>query len=146
MVYEYSNSGPDSMPFYIQLQVWLHTLVCPDCAQEIERYEVTRSILSEDFFPDAPGIEDSIMAKLETENEPEIIPSGFSTRGWVIAGIIILISLATASFGLDFKRITAESGDSFLLPVGITIGTVLTVYGALFIGTHLKELRERFGL
>ena len=35
---------------------------------------------------------------------------------------------------------------SFLLPVGITIGVVLTTYGALFIGSHLKELSERFGL
>jgi hypothetical protein len=30
--------------------------------------------------------------------------------------------------------------------VGITIGIVLTCYGALFIGSHLKELMERFGL
>jgi hypothetical protein len=35
---------------------------------------------------------------------------------------------------------------SYLLPVGITIGIVLTSYGALFIGSHLKELSERFGL
>jgi hypothetical protein len=35
---------------------------------------------------------------------------------------------------------------SFLLPVGITVGIVLTSYGALFIGGHLKELSERFRL
>jgi hypothetical protein len=153
MVYEYSGeSGESSMPLYIQFQIWLHTLVCPDCAQEIERFEVARNILSEDFFPVSPGIENSIMAKIENEpdfareKEPYVIPAGLPTRGWVIAGIIILVSLATVFFGLDFKSIKAESGISFLLPVGITIGTVLTVYGALFIGSHLKELSERFGL
>jgi hypothetical protein len=35
---------------------------------------------------------------------------------------------------------------SFLLPVGITFGIVLTSYGALFIGSHLEEFSERFGL
>jgi len=30
--------------------------------------------------------------------------------------------------------------------MGITIGIILTTYGALFIGSHLKQLSERFGL
>jgi hypothetical protein len=148
MVYECEGS----MPLYNQAQVWLHTLICPDCAQEIERYQVSRNILSEDFFSSImpmPGLEDSIMSKIEAE-EPLVDvpenPGGLSTRGWVIAGLIILVSLATVFLGIDFKNVRAESGMSFLLPVGITVGTVLTVYGAIFIGTHLKELSERFGL
>jgi hypothetical protein len=142
MVYEQEGE----LSLYNQLQVWMHTLVCPDCAQEIERYQVCRDILYEDFLSPPDGLEDSIMAKIETEENYAAAPAGLSTRGWVIAGLIILISLATAYFGLDFKRITAETGISFLIPVGITIGSVLTVYGAIFIGTHLKELSERFGL
>jgi hypothetical protein len=134
------------------MRVWLHTIFCPNCAQEIERYRVSRSILENDFFPISPGLEDSIMAKIDAlEEQREIkdgyaIPGGLSTRGWVIAGLIILISLATAFFGFDFKNLTNESGISFLLPMGITIGIVLTTYGVLFIGSHLKELSERFGL
>ena len=146
MVYESDDS------LLNQIQVWLHTLVCPACAQEIERYEVSRSILREDFFPLPPNLEDSIMALAAAENEQpgaeEIFasPGGISTRAWVIAGLIILVSLATVFFGLDFKKLVSETGMSFLLPVGITVGTVVTVYGAFFIGSHLKELTERFGL
>jgi hypothetical protein len=33
-----------------------------------------------------------------------------------------------------------------MIPIGITIGIMLTGYGALFIGSHLKEFSERFGL
>jgi hypothetical protein len=106
--------------------------------------------MTEDFFPPAPGLEDSIMAKVALEIEEEqpqtASVGGLSTRGWVIAGLIILISLATAFFGFDFKRIVGEMGTSFLLPASITIGIVLTTYGAFFIGSHLKELSERFGL
>jgi len=57
-----------------------------------------------------------------------------------------MVSLITAFFGLDFKNLASESGISFLLPMGITIGIILTTYGALFISSHLNELSERFGL
>lgn len=159
-VYEYSGCMPgteDSMPLLVQLQVGLHLLICPNCAQEVERFEVTRDILRSDFLPPAPDFEDSVMAMiaaeegeslaaLEAEEAGVLIPGGLSTRGWVIAGLIILASLGTAFFGLDFNRVARDAGMSFMLPVGITIGIVLTSYGALFIGSHLKELSERFGL
>jgi hypothetical protein len=37
-------------------------------------------------------------------------------------------------------------GSSFLLPIGITIGAIVSAYGALFSGSHLKELSSRFNL
>lgn len=149
MVYE---SGESSQSVLNQIQIWLHTLICPDCAQEIERYEVSKAVMREDFFPLSPGLEDSIMARIASEEfqieteDSYSVPGGISTRGWVIAGLIILISLATAFFNIDFQNLANETGVSFLLPVGITIGIILTTYGALFIGSHLKELTERFGL
>jgi hypothetical protein len=152
MFYEYSGGDPDnSIPFINQIQIWLHTLICPNCAQEIERFEVSRNIMNDDFFPASPGLEDSIMAMVAEEELPEAeginaVPGGLSTRSWAIAGIIIFLSLATAFFGLDFQNLAHETGTSFLLPAGITIGCVLTIYGAFFIGSHLKELSERFGL
>jgi len=155
LVYEYSGGDADRedpMPLFYQIQVWLHTMICPACAQEIERYEAARNILREDFFPPSPELEDAIMAKIaveeiQTESEESYAAAGgLSFRGWAIAGLIILVSLATSFFGLDFQKVANVSGISFLLPVGITIGIVLTTYGAFFIGSHLKELSERFDL
>jgi hypothetical protein len=152
MVYHYSGSEydtEDSMPLFNQLQVWLHSFFCSDCAEKIECFEFARSILREDFFPQAPNLENAIMAKIAHEPESETAPftaGGLSTRGWIITGLIMLISLATAFFGLDFQNLASETGTSFLLPVGITIGILLSVYGVFFIGSHLKELTERFGL
>jgi hypothetical protein len=149
-VYEYAGGEP--MPLLVQIQISLHLLLCPNCAQEVERFEVTRDILHNEFLPPAPGLEDMIMAKIaageemETAAEQAAAPAGISTRGWVVAGFIILVSLVTAFFGFEFNRIALDAGMSFMLPMGITIGCVLTSYGALFIGSHLKELSERFGL
>ena len=150
MVYEYSGEEPGSMPLLAQMQVGLHLLFCPDCAQAVERFEVCRDMLRFDFMPPSPGLEDTVMGMIAVEEgnslEEAEIPGGFSTRGWVIAGLVMLVSLATVFFGLEFNKIALAAGMSFMIPVGITIGLALTSYGALFIGSHLKELTERFGL
>jgi len=139
----------DSMPLFTRIRIGLHIMVCPDCAQEVERFEVCKDILHNDFLP-ASALEDTVMAMVAAEEAQAAaemeVSRGFSTRGWVIAGIVMLVSLATAFFGLDFNKVALAAGMSFLIPVGITIGILLTCYGALFIGSHLKEFTERFGL
>ncbi|MCL2809211.1 MAG: peptidoglycan-binding protein [Treponema sp.] len=151
MVYE--DDG--SLSFIDQVKINLHAVFCPVCAAAIERYQNAKIVMKQDFFPSSPDwskLENSIMTKISyeddiAESETSHTAQGvFSTRGWVIAGIILMVSLVTAFFGFDFKNIVSESGSSFLLPFGITIGIILTCYGALFIGSHLKELSERFGL
>ena len=146
--YEYDGS----MPLFTQFCIWLHSVFCSECAKKIERFYSARFIMQKDFFPPSPGFENSIMAMVEAENElpsteeSYAAPGCLSTRGWVIAGLIILVSLVTAFFGLEYQQLADEAGVSFLLPMGITIGIVLTVYGAFFIGSRLKELSQRFGL
>jgi hypothetical protein len=141
-------------PLLVNLRVALHLFFCPDCAEENDRLEFSREMLKNDFFPPAPDMEESIMSRiaaeenteLETAPEPYMVPGELSTRGWVITGIVILVSLVSVFFGLEFNHLAHTAGISFMLPVGITIGIVLTSYGAFFIGSHLKELRKRFGL
>jgi len=153
MVYHYSdNDGTeDTIPLLSRIQICLHTFLCLNCARKIERYETTMRIMSRDFFPPSPGLEDPIMSRIASEEElsestPYAIPGGLSIRGWIIAGLIIVVSLGTSFFGLDFQKIADVTGISFLLPFGITAGIVLTSYCAFFIGSHIKELTERFGL
>ena len=149
-VCEYSG---EPMPLYTRLRAALHLFFCQSCTREFERFEKSRVILANDFFPSSPGLEGSIMNLLAAEDalpeqnaEMPVVPGELSTRGWVIAGCIIFISLVSTFFGFNFNTIAHDAGTSFLLPMGITIGIVLTSYGALFIGSHLKELSERFGL
>jgi hypothetical protein len=141
-VYEYSN-GENPMPFITRIRIGLHIITCPDCAQELERFEVCREI----FYDESPAPDMALLDHEEDElakTEGADNPGGFSTRGWIIAGLMMLVSLATAFFGLDFNKVALEMGMSFMLPIGIIIGIILTCYGALFIGSHLKEFTERF--
>jgi len=141
----------EDMSLFNRIRVGLHLMVCPDCAQEVERFEVCRDILHNDFMFPAPDIEDSVLSMISDEGEnveacEAEVPGGFSIKGWIIAGIVMLVSLATVFFGLEFNKIALIAGIAFTIPIGITIGIALTSYGALFIGSHLKDLSERFGL
>jgi hypothetical protein len=151
-VYEYC--GEDLPPLFY-LQVKLHCFFCPQCAREMERFELAQDILRNDFAPHPQAdFADAVMAKLYAESTAGAENSagffgeeaGGSLRGWVIAGLILFFSLTSAFLGMDFIKIAASEGSSYLLPLGITIGAAVTCYGAVFIGSHLKELSQRFGL
>ena len=148
MVYE----AEDTLSFGKRLNLAFHILLCGRCALQAENYEKARSLLQTDFFPASPDFSDSIMNSVyhetldETADEEFSGVGGFSIKGWVIAGIALILSLVTVFFGQDFTSIAMNEGSRFLLPLGILIGVVITIYGALFIGSHLKELSERFKL
>jgi hypothetical protein len=135
----------EDMSLFNRIRVGMHLLVCPDCAQEVERFEVCRDMLQDDFMFLAPA-EEAVNTAEATEAMNAEVPGGFSIRGWIIAGIVMLVSLATVFFGLEFNKVALIAGMAFTIPIGITIGIALTSYGALFIGSHLKDLSERFGL
>jgi len=146
-VYGYEEDS--TMPFFIQIRIWFHLLFCSGCSVEIRNFQHLEEIMKTDFLPPSPGFEDIIMERLYAENEvarETDAPTGFSFRLWVIIGFFVLLSLSSSFFGMNFVAIANSEGLSFLLPVGLTIGMVVTCYGALFIGSHLKELSSRFRL
>jgi len=132
-----------------RIQIELHLLFCPDCKKELRNLQCLEKIMKADFIPHCPDFEKPVMECLYNEADPEEktdAPAGFSFRGWVLIGFFVLLSLSSSFFGISFGIIANEEGLSFLLPVGITIGIVLTCYGAFFIASHLEELSSRFGL
>ena len=132
-----------------RIRIELHLLFCNKCTEELRNLQYLEEIMKTDFIPHCPDFEKTVMECLYEEADPEEeidAPAGFSFRGWVLIGFFVLLSLSSSFFGISFGIIANEEGLSFLLPVGITIGIVLTCYGALFIGSHLKELSTRFGL
>jgi hypothetical protein len=147
-IYEYF--GEESIPLAEKLRLQLHIFFCPFCAEEFRKLQAIHDMLHADFFPPAPSFEDSVMEQIQSmETLEEIIPEapgGFSFRAWIIIGFFIFVSLVTSFFGIDFIKTAFGQSSSFLVPLGITVGIVLTGYGALFIGSHLKELSTHFKL
>jgi hypothetical protein len=148
-VYEALGNRP--LPLGYRLYLGLHRLYCRRCDEELKQLEAIQELLETGFFPDVPALEDAIMEGIYRE-EPDRaaldkdLAAGVSFRGWVISGLIILVTLPASFFGMDAVKVSASSGSSLLLPLGLTIGGIVTSYGALFIGSHLKELSQWFRL
>jgi hypothetical protein len=142
----FEAAGEGSFPLLTQIRMSIHLFFCSRCTEEVKKMELLHSVMVTDFFPPSPDLEDTIMQKISAEDIDEALdaPTGLSLRSWVIIGCFVLLSLSTVFFGMDFINVADTLGPSFLLPVGITIGVVLTGYGAFFIGSHLKELSSRF--
>jgi len=142
----------DELSLGKRFKLAFHIIFCRHCAAHLENYEGARSLLQNSFFPSSPDFSDSIMNSIchesfnEDAEEHFLGTSGFSVRGWVITGIVLLLSLVAVFFVQDYTGITIEQDSSFLLPMGILTGVVISGYGALFIGSHLKEFSQRFKL
>ena len=139
----------NSLPLLNKLRIDLHLLFCPDCAREYKNLKFLEEIMKNDFLPPSPHLDEIFMEKMAKEagiEEKADAPTGVSFRSWVIIGLLVLFSLSSAFFGVNFIEIADAEGLSFLLPVGITIGIVVSCYGAFFIGSHLRELSMKFRL
>lgn len=146
----YETFGEQEVPLLLRMRIMAHLCCCNRCAEEYRKLRtLTQTLIQDDFFPATPLSNiDNIMEELERLEEVEInkersvVP--ISLWGWVIIGFIMLIFLSSSVFGMDFMKVVSTQGRSFLLPVSLTIGCVVTGYGAMFIGSHLKELSDRF--
>ncbi|MDR1985364.1 MAG: peptidoglycan-binding protein [Treponema sp.] len=147
----YEALGERPLPLRYRLYLGLHRLYCPRCDEELKRLEAVQELLETGFLPEVPALEDVIMEEIyrEEPHGPALdrdLATGVSFRGWVISGLIILVTLPASFFGMNAVKLSASFGSSLLLPLGLTIGGIVTSYGALFIGSHLNELSQRFRL
>ncbi|MDR2536749.1 MAG: peptidoglycan-binding protein [Treponema sp.] len=146
----YETFGEQDVPLLLRIRIMAHLHWCGHCAEEYRKLKIlTQTLTHDDFFPATPlSNTDNIMEKIERleevkiNKEHSVVP--ISLRRWIIIGFIMLISLSSMVFGMDFMKVVSTQGRSFLLPVSLTIGCVVTGYGAMFIGSHLKELSDRF--
>ena len=145
----YNTDKDNPLPKISRMRINFHLLFCPACSAELKNLRHIEEIFRIDFLPPSPHFDELIMEHLHMETimeEKTDAPTGFSFRSWVVIGFFVLLSLSSSVFGRNFVQIAAAEGLSFLLPVGLTIGMVVTCYGAIFIGSHLKELSTRFRL
>lgn len=119
----------------------MHLASCSSCRKEARRMKAGLSILATAAknrkSPAPPRVEKNIMELIVREaplNNPGA-QNPISFRDWIVVGFIILIGLCTLPFSSEAPYMLI-----------ITVSIFLTLYGSLFIGTHLEELSYHFGL
>ncbi|MEI6873804.1 MAG: hypothetical protein WCL50_01605 [Spirochaetota bacterium] len=125
---------------------WLlrrHFNSCASCRFEVERLEMAMQVLkAEAFVLDREGdkviqLEDRVMAAVRLTQRPRRL-IGLDT--WAIAGLLLAFSGVLMPFARGYGGLGTPIGDDLLFPLALVLGTLLAIFGFLFIGSHFEEL------
>ena len=143
----------EHIPFVHSVLLRFHLQRCQKCAAETMRLHWALSLMKSDSLPKAPDLSDPIMAAVRMEVAAQAVRAvdedaaePVSTRNWLVGGLVIFASLAVFPLGRTSDWLVRLLGSDLTFPIAVTLGIILTAYCALFIGSHLDELAERFGL
>ena len=65
-----------------------------------------------------------------------------SSARWLIAGVIIWLSIMLITFSKSFEELTTHFGAHLLIPVNIVLGLGISIYAVSYIATHIDELKK----
>jgi len=120
----------------------LHLASCPACrarvAEQAAALEAIRAAAAGPLDAELEdAIEDRVMAAVHLLPRPR---RELHARDWAISGLVIFASLALVPFDANYGLLRDLVGESFTMPLCLVLGLVVTIYGAVFIGTHMEEL------
>ena len=125
---------------------WLlrrHFSSCATCRPEVERLEMAiQALKSEALAIDGEGgkalnLEDRVMSAVRLTQRPRRL-IGLDT--WAIAGLLLAFSGVLMPLASGFEGLGTSFGDELLFPLALVLGTLLAIFGFLFIGSHFEEL------
>ena len=120
----------------------LHLLSCPGCRARVARHEADlEAIRAAAAGPVDAVLEDAIEARVMAAVRLMPAPRrALHARDWAISGLVLFASVALVPFDANYGILRDLFGEGFTMPLCLVLGLVLTIYGAVFIGTHMTEL------
>ena len=141
------NGGEDPVPSLSRIRLAFHLAHCQTCSAELARLERVYTFLRTDYISEAPDLSSAIMKEICVPLETEIaVGEPVSFKNWVVVGVILFFSLLLSSVGLEISAPGILLRSHILLPITLTLGFGVTIYGGVFIASHMEDFSERFGL
>ncbi len=66
-------------------------------------------------------------------------------REWGFVGFALVASAVVAASSMEVGAAESAYGVSYILPLGLVFGVAVTIYGLVFIASHLEDLSRTFG-
>ncbi len=129
---ELDNDAP--LPLYLRL----HTVFCARCRAEIRAMERALAGMRRFAPPSVEDLSEEIMSRVmrSVSEDGRIVP----LYNWVAGGVLMLAGVILVRYGDSFIWLRERFGTDLELPLAIVLGVVLSIYAAVFIGTHIEEL------
>jgi hypothetical protein len=117
-----------------------HMHTCDACAGEVA---VLAKALGLHRMPDSTDAVDLAPRFLECATGLPVPRRSVSMRDWLLAGVVIVLSVAMMPMLEGFRELRATFGSGFTLPVALVFGLAVTLYAGLFILSHLEDFSTR---
>jgi hypothetical protein len=118
-----------------------HLASCPECRLAAGRLEAGlqawRAADEAEALRQGEILDQRIMAAVLLLPRPR---KELHARNWALSGMVIFLSLALIPFSKDFSLLRQLFGEGYSLPLFLVLGLVLTLFGGVFIATHMEEL------
>ncbi len=125
----------------LPLLVHLHLIFCPECRAEIERLQKSFVMVSETGAPDMPrNLVLPIMKSIE-EFESVYKPN-VSNIKWIAAGVVLFASILCIPFNNNLVWLNEYFGGNLEIPMALVLGTAMSIYAAVFAGSHLSFVNK----
>ena len=126
-----------ALPFSIRL----HMVFCKRCRDEIYSLQNTFLMLRESApFDILDNLSSLVMNSIYAG--PVLYPKNVSSAKWLSVGLLIILSMFGITFSNSFHLLKDYFGLPLEIPLNIVMGLAITIYVALFIGSHLEETRK----
>jgi len=125
-----------------------HLASCPRCSEEARRLVAAFSFLAEEGRrkPDR-DLTDGIMAALYMDSigkAPKVEKEDVEAplRTWLWSGAVIMVGMLLIPFSTILPELSGRYGSSLDITLHLILGLVITLYGTIFIASHMGLLRK----
>lgn len=119
-----------------------HFVFCKSCREFVRQYEMSLILLIDNYpFQLKRDISKSVMLKVNKiaiATEREV----FYTK-WLVVGALIFFSRLAITYSDSHIWLSKNFGESLGIPLNIVMGISITIYAAVFIISHLDDLKKR---
>lgn len=120
-----------------------HMAFCPECRRQVSLLADGMHAWIEADAKDPQSrihgnlVDQRVMAAISLLPRPR---KELHARNWAVSGTVLLLSMVLIPFSKDFQFLREVFGEGYSLPLFLVLGIVLTLFGLVFIATHIEEL------
>jgi len=130
--------GLDNEALPVEMSV--HARSCPACAREAAALKAAVGLFRLPDLASSVSVAPRVAALLPFMPQPR---RTVSMRDWLVSGVVIVASVVFLPLLAEFRALKAVYGPGFTLPVSLALGFIVTLYGGMFIMSHLDEFSVR---
>lgn len=126
---------------HVSLTMRIHLYFCSRCRSEVRGLETVFRNMNE-FVPCT--VESAFSARLMRKLAR--IPNGYkkeiSFYNWIGVGMLIFSSAFLIAFSDSLTWLKVQFGSNLEVPLAMVLGASITVYAAIFIGSHMDKFGD----